>query len=82
MNTTEFLFRIDEFAIGGEEKCFVSPNALPLIETFKKESINDAMEKLLDVDLALEINRFVHNSCKDVPHDIGLNIIKLIKNKL
>ena len=32
----------------------------------------------MDVELALEINRMVHNKCKDVPHDIGLRIVELI----
>jgi len=32
-----------------------------------------------DIDLALKINRVVHNECKDVPHDIGLRIEELIR---
>ena len=34
--------------------------------------------KVIDVDLALKINRLVHNECKDVPHDIGMRIVELI----
>jgi hypothetical protein len=32
----------------------------------------------MDVELALKINRLIHNECKDVPHDIGFRIVKLI----
>ncbi len=32
----------------------------------------------MDVELALKINRLVHNECKDVPHDIGLRITELV----
>jgi len=28
------------------------------------------------VDTALRINRFIHNECKDVPHDIGMRIVE------
>ena len=34
----------------------------------------------MDVELALKINRTIHDECKDVPHDIGLRITELIKN--
>jgi hypothetical protein len=33
----------------------------------------------MDVELALKINRLVHNECKDVPHDIGLKIEELVR---
>ena len=33
----------------------------------------------MDVELALKINRMVHNECKDVPHDIGLRIEELVR---
>lgn len=33
----------------------------------------------MDVELALKINRLVHNECKDVPHDIGLRIEELVR---
>ncbi len=29
-----------------------------------------------EVKLALEINKLIHNECKDVPHDIGWRIVK------
>lgn len=32
-----------------------------------------------NVKLALEINRMIHNECKDVPHDIGARIMELIE---
>jgi|AntAceMinimDraft_16_1070373.scaffolds.fasta_scaffold813127_1 hypothetical protein len=34
----------------------------------------------MDVELALKINKIVHDECKDAPHDIGLRIIELIEN--
>lgn len=33
----------------------------------------------MDVELALKINRLVHNECKDVPHDIGIRIEELVR---
>jgi hypothetical protein len=33
----------------------------------------------MDVELALKINRLVHNECKDVQHDIGLRIEELVR---
>ena len=33
----------------------------------------------MDVELALKINRLVHNEYKDVPHDIGLRIEELVR---
>jgi hypothetical protein len=32
------------------------------------------------IKLALEMNRLVHNECKDVPHDIGLRLLNIVKN--
>ena len=32
----------------------------------------------INVERALEISRLVHDLCKDVPHDIGLTIEKII----
>ena len=29
--------------------------------------------------LALEMNRLVHNECKDVPHDIGLRLLEIVE---
>ena len=33
----------------------------------------------MDIELALKINKLVHNECKDVPHDIGLRIEELVR---
>ena len=35
-----------------------------------------------EVKLALELNRMVHNECKDVPHDIGLRLLEVVKKHL
>jgi hypothetical protein len=35
----------------------------------------------MNIQLALKINRLIHNECKDVPHDIGLRIMELIDNE-
>ena len=32
-----------------------------------------------EVKLALEMNKLVHNECKDVPHDIGLKLMEIVK---
>ena len=32
-----------------------------------------------EVKLALELNKVVHNECKDVPYDIGLKLLDIIK---
>jgi hypothetical protein len=32
------------------------------------------------IKLALEMNRLVHNECKDVPHDIGLRLLDIVRN--
>lgn len=32
-----------------------------------------------EVKLALEMNKLVHNECKDVPHDIGLRLMEVVK---
>ena len=29
--------------------------------------------------LAIEISRYIHNNCKDVPHDIGFKIVDIVK---
>jgi hypothetical protein len=34
-----------------------------------------------DVDLALKLNKLVHDECKDVPHDIGLSLMEIVKEK-
>lgn len=31
-----------------------------------------------DVELALKLSRYVHDNCKDVPHDIGLKLVEII----
>ena len=35
-----------------------------------------------EVKLALELNRMVHNECKDVPHDIGLRLLEVVKKHI
>jgi len=35
-----------------------------------------------EVKLALELNKVVHNECKDVPHDIGLRLLDVVKKHL
>lgn len=32
-----------------------------------------------EVKLALEMNKLVHDECKDVPHDIGLRLLEIVK---
>lgn len=32
-----------------------------------------------EVKLALELNKVVHNECKDVPRDIGLRLLEVVK---
>lgn len=32
-----------------------------------------------DVELALKMNKLVHDECKDVPHDIGLRLLEIVK---
>ena len=47
------------------------------IETIKQKTMTT---KLTDkgVKLALKLNKLVHNRCKDVPHDIGLQLIDIV----
>ena len=33
----------------------------------------------MDIELALKMSRLVHNTCKDVPRDIGLQLMSLIE---
>lgn len=33
----------------------------------------------IDSELALKISRYIHDKCKDVPHDIGLCIADIIE---
>jgi predicted transcriptional regulator len=35
-----------------------------------------------EVKLALEMSRLVHNECKEVPHDIGLRLLDIVKKAL
>lgn len=35
-----------------------------------------------EVKLALELNRVVHNECKDVPHDMGLRLLEVVKKHI
>ena len=35
-----------------------------------------------EVKTALEMNKLVHNECKDVPHDIGLRLLDIVKKNL
>ena len=37
---------------------------------------------LNEVELALEMNKLVHNECKDVPPDIGLRLLDIVKKNL
>lgn len=32
-----------------------------------------------EVKLALEMSKLVHDECKDVPHDIGLRLLEIVK---
>ena len=34
---------------------------------------------LKHVELVLDINKMIHNECKDVPHDIGYRIMELVE---
>ena len=35
----------------------------------------------MDVDLALELNKLVHDECKDAPHDIGIRLIRIVEKR-
>jgi len=35
-----------------------------------------------EVKLALELNKVVHNECRDVPHDIGLRLLEVVKKHI
>jgi hypothetical protein len=35
-----------------------------------------------EVKTALEMNKLVHNECKDVSHDIGLRLLDIVKKNL
>ena len=35
-----------------------------------------------EVKLALEMNKLVHDECKDVPHDIGLLLLEIVKKNM
>ncbi len=35
-----------------------------------------------DVDLALKLSAHVHEQCKDVPHDIGIALAKIVSKDL
>jgi len=35
--------------------------------------------KIMNIELALKINKLIHDECKDAPHDIGLKVIQLIE---
>jgi hypothetical protein len=37
---------------------------------------------LSEVKTALEMNKLVHDECKDVPHDIGLRLLDIVKKNL
>ena len=32
-----------------------------------------------NVQIALKISKYIHDNCKDVPHDIGMKILKIIE---
>lgn len=56
--------------------------AMKDIEEGKVVPLDQALNeeyKSIDVDLALEMSKLVHNQCKDVPHNIGLQLVKLIR---
>lgn len=38
---------------------------------------NEELNK--EVQLALELNKLVHENCKDVPHDIGIRLMDIVK---
>lgn len=33
----------------------------------------------MKTELALKVNKLIHDSCKDVPHDIGFKVMELIE---
>ena len=35
-----------------------------------------------EIKLALEMNKLVHNECEDVPHDIGLKLLEIVKRNV
>lgn len=35
--------------------------------------------KIVDVNLAVKLSRYVHSVCDNVPHDIGLKLAEIIK---
>ena len=37
----------------------------------------DTKSEVCMVDLALKLNKVVHDKCKDVPHDIGMELAKI-----
>lgn len=35
-----------------------------------------------EAKLALEMNKLVHDECKEVPHDIGLRLLEIVKRNM
>jgi hypothetical protein len=31
------------------------------------------------ISLALKLSKYVHDNCKDVPHDIGLHLVQIVE---
>ena len=50
-----------------------SPKNLP-----KADAYSLLAEVRADVDLAIKLSKYVHDNCKDVPHDIGLKLVEII----
>ena len=41
-------------------------------------SSEDKKSKDRDIKLALELSSYVHDTCKNVPHDIGLKLLEIV----
>jgi hypothetical protein len=52
---------------------------------FKYETLSSHAvlgEVRTDVDLAIKLSKYVHDNCKEVPHDIGMKLIEIISEHL
>ena len=48
-----------------------------ILEKLDKSNLSE-----LDIEIALKISKLLHEQCKDVPHDIGLQVLNLVKDIL
>lgn len=74
---------VDSYVGSNGIHCLDYKNYDDSIEYIRSDLVSNFVNPLLDevrtdVELAVKLSKYVHDNCKEVPHDIGMKLMEII----